>query len=242
MTPTSGVTSPPPTHSVRVPAVCSPSGHRAQEHGLPGLLSPPQRPGWPPRDDGPQCRGAGYRAADGAPTAEPGPASRGRPAREAPARRPRPGELRRFIHILLVPQGGGARSGRDWARGQTPSAPEPEDRGPQAAPCTRGRPARMRMGARTPFRRSPVGDVWAHLPCCLPQALRMGVAGRVCARTCVFTSLGRARGCGAAGAMATLFNRRSSRLRLTSEATRPVAQRSADRSGPGTEPSARCCE
>lgn len=84
MTPTSGVTSPPPTHSVRVPAVCSPSGHRAQEHGLPGLLSPPQRPGWPPRDDGPQCRGAGYRAADGAPTAEPGPASRGRAAR-APA-------------------------------------------------------------------------------------------------------------------------------------------------------------
>lgn len=159
--------------------VCSPSGHRAQEHGLPGLLSPPQRPGWPPRDDGPQCRGAGYRAADGAPTAEPGPASRGRPAREAPARRPRPSELRRFIHILLVPQGGGARSGRDWARGQTPSAPEPEDRGPQAAPCTRGRPARMRMGARTPFRRSPVGDVWAHLPCCLPRALRMGVAGRV---------------------------------------------------------------
>lgn len=40
--------------------------------------------------------------------------------------------------------------------------------------------------------------------------------------------------------MATLFNRRSSRLRLTSEAIRPVAQRSADRSGPGTEPSARC--
>lgn len=40
--------------------------------------------------------------------------------------------------------------------------------------------------------------------------------------------------------MATLFNRRSSRLRLTSEAIRPVARRSADRSGPGTDPSARC--
>lgn len=179
MTPTSGVTSPPPTHSVRVPAVCSPSGHRAQEHGLPGLLSPPQRPGWPPRDDGPQCRGADYRAADGAPTAEPGPASRGRPAREAPARRPRPSELRRFIHILLVPQGGGARSGRDWARGQTPSAPEPEDRGPQATPCTRG---------------GPHACAWAHAPRFVvhrlvtsgpiyPAACRgpcaVGVAGRV---------------------------------------------------------------